>query len=160
MTFQEFLKQLSLFKDLTDAEINQIAPLCRLVEGKADDRLIKEGLPVKSVFFLLAGQAVVSKGVDQSKRSVIGDVQKGTIIGELSLYDNADASATVQATQPFKALAIDSVKFSQLMDANPVLGYKIFKKLAQATSRRLKMVSGEHAECLVVPDEFTQQKGP
>jgi len=155
MTFQEFLKQLSLFKDLIDAEINQIAPLCRLVEGKADDRLIKEGLPVKSVFFLLSGQAVVSKGVGQSQ-SVIGDVKRGTIIGELSLYDNTEASATVRATEAFKALAIDSVKFSQLLDANPVLGYKIFKKLAQATSRRLKMVSGEHAECLVVPDEFTQ----
>ena len=156
MTFQEFLKQLSLFKDLTDAEINQIAPLCRLVEGKADDHLIKEGLPVKSVFFLLSGQAIVSKGVDQSKQSVIGDVKKGAIIGELSLYDNTEASATVRATAPFKALAIDSMKFSQLMETTPALGYKIFKKLAQATSRRLKMVSGEHAECLVVPDDSAQ----
>lgn len=156
MTFQEFLKQVSLFKDLTDEEINQIAPLCRLVEGKADDRLIKEGLPVKSVFFLLSGQAVVTKGVDQSKQSVIGDVKKGTIIGELSLYDNTEASATVRATEPFKALAIDGMKFSQALEANPVLGYKIFKKLARATSRRLKMVSGEHAECLVVPDDSAQ----
>ncbi len=156
MTFQEFLKQVSLFKDLTDEEINSIAPLCRLVEGKADDRLIKEGLPVKSVFFLLAGQSVVTKGVDQSKQSVIGDVKKGAVIGELSLYDNTVASATVRATEPFKALAIDSMKFSQLMEANPVLGYKIFKKLAQATSRRLKMVSGEHAECLSFPDEPAQ----
>ena len=156
MTFQEFLKQVSLFKGLTDEEINQIAPLCRLVEGKADDRLIKEGLPVKSVYFLLSGQAVVTKGVEQSKQSVIGDVKQGTIIGELSLYDNTEASATVRATEPFKALAIDGMKFSQVMEANPVLGYKIFKKLAQATSRRLKTVSGEHAECLVVPDDFTQ----
>ena len=156
MTFQEFLKQVSLFKDLTDEEINKIAPLCRLVEGKADDRLIKEGLPVKSVFFLLSGQAVVIKGVEETKQSVIGDVQKGTIIGELSLYDNTDASATVQATQPFKALAIDSAKFTQLMESNHSLGYKIFKKLARNTSRRLKMVSGEHAECLAIPDELTQ----
>jgi len=156
MTFQEFLKQLSLFKDLTDEEINSIAPLCRLVEGKADDRLIKEGLPVKSVFFLLSGQAVVSKGVEETKQSVIGDVKKGTIIGELSLYDNTTASATVRATEPFKALAIDSMKFSQLMEAKPVLGYKIFKRLAQATSRRLKMVSGEHAEGLAFPEEPTQ----
>lgn len=153
MTFQEFLKQLSLFKDLTDAEINQIAPLCRLVEGKADDRLIREGLPSKAVFFLLSGQAVVIKGVEETKQSVIGDVQKGTIIGELSLYDNTAASATIQATQPFKALAIDSAKFTQLMESDHSLGYKIFKKLARNTSRRLKMVSGEHAECLAVPDE-------
>ena len=156
MTFQEFLKQVQLFKDLTDEEINQIAPLCRLVEGKADDRLIKEGLPVKSVFFLLSGQAVVSKGVDQSKQSVIGDVKRGSIIGELSLYDNTVASATVRATEPFKALAIDGMKFSQLMEVKPVLGYKIFKKLAQTTSRRLKSISGEHAECLVFPDDSAQ----
>src|SRR5437016_5548785 len=86
MTFQEFLKQLSLFKDLSDDEINQIAPLCRLVEGKADDRLIKEGLPVRNIFFLLSGQAVVCKG--EEKQTVIGEVVKGTIIGEMSLYDH------------------------------------------------------------------------
>jgi CRP/FNR family transcriptional regulator, cyclic AMP receptor protein len=152
MTFQEFLKQLSLFKDLSDAEINQLAPLCRLVEGKADDRLVREGMPVRSIFFLLSGQAVVMKGVD-AKKSIIGDVQKGAIIGELSLYDNTDASATVQATEPFKALAIDSAKFLQLMESNHSLGYKVFKKLARNTSRRFKMMSGEHAECLAVPDE-------
>ncbi len=156
MTFQEFLKQVSLFKDLSDEEIDHIAPLCRLVEGKADDRLIKEGLPVKSVFFLLSGQAIVTKGVEESKQSVIGDVKKGTIIGELSLYDNTVASATVRATEPFKALAIDGMKFSQVLEAHPILGYKIFKKLAQATSRRLKSVSGEHAECLSFPDEPAQ----
>ena len=33
MTFQEFLKQVSLFKDLSDEEMDHIAPLCRLVEG-------------------------------------------------------------------------------------------------------------------------------
>ncbi len=156
MTFQEFLKQLPLFKDLADEEIDQIAPVCRLVEGKADDHLIKEGLPSRSIFFLLAGKAVVIKGVDQSKHSVIGEVQKGTIIGELSLYDNTVASATVRATESFKVLAIDSAKFTQLMESNHSLGYKIFKKLARNTSRRLKMVSGEHAECLVVPDDSAQ----
>ena len=152
MTFQEFLKQLSLFKDLSDAEINQIAPLCKLVEGKAGDRLIKEGLPVRSIFFLLSGQAVVAKGADVEKQTVIGEVAKGTIIGELSLYDNTNASATIQATHPFKALAIDNVKFIQLMESNHGLGYKIFKKLASNTSRRLKMVSGEHAECITFPE--------
>lgn len=152
MTFQAFLKQLSLFKDLSEAEINQIGPLCKLVEGKAGDRLIKEGIPVRNVYFLLSGQAVVAKGVDSTKQTVIGEVMKGTIIGELSLYDNTDASATVQATHPFKALAIDSVKFIQLMDGDPAMGYKIFKGLARNTSRRLKMVSGEHAECLTLPE--------
>src|SRR3989338_5167722 len=134
MTFQEFLKQVSLFKDLSDEEMDHIAPLCRLVEGKADDRLNKYGLPVKSVFFLLSGQAIVTKGVEESNQSVIGEVKKGTIIGELSLYDNTVASATVRATEPFKALAIDGLKFSQVLEAHPVLGYKIFKKLAQATN--------------------------
>ena len=68
--------------------------------------------------------------MEQSKQSVIGEVKKGSIIGELSLYDNTVASATVRATEPFKALAIDSMKFSQVLEAHPVLGYKIFKKLA------------------------------
>ncbi len=149
MTFQEFLKQLSLFKDLSDAEINQIAPLCRLVEGKADDRLIKEGLPVRNIFFLLSGQAVVCKGVE--KQTVIGEVVKGTIIGEMSLYDHTDASATIKATQAFKALAIDSAKFSQIMDGNQSLGYRVFKTLAKTTSSRLKVVSGELAEYIAFP---------
>jgi len=158
MTFQEFLKKLSLFSGLADAELDQIAPLCRMVEGKDGTIILKEGNPVRSIYFLITGEAAVIKGAAGEKRAVIGTISKGGILGELSLYDNTEASATIQATQPFKALAIDSAKFKLLLENNQGLGYKVFKQLARNTSLRLKMVSGDLAECIAIPDESSYGK--
>jgi CRP/FNR family transcriptional regulator/CRP/FNR family cyclic AMP-dependent transcriptional regulator len=151
MTLKEFLKQLPLFSDLTDPEIDQLVPVCRLVKGQAGSYIIREGEPVRTIYFLLSGEAVVMKGAAADKQTIIGSVVQGTIVGELSLYDNADASATIQATEPFTAVAISSAEFNRVMENNQVLGYKIFRKLARNTSRRLKIVSGELAEYIAVP---------
>ncbi len=151
MTLQEFLKQLPLFRDLTDQEINLLAPICKVVQGEAGNRLIKEGDPVRTIYFLLSGEAAVMKNTAGQKQAMIGKVVKGTIVGELSLYDNTTASATIQALEPFKALAINSAEFNRVMEANQTLGYKVFRKLARNTSFRLKAVSGELAEYIAVP---------
>jgi len=146
MTLQEFLRQLQLFRDLTDREINLLVPICKVVQGQAGNRIIKEGDPVHTIYFLLSGQASVMKGT-----SMIGTVIRGTIVGELSLYDNTTASVTIQALDPFKALAIKSAEFNRVMEENQTLGYKVFRKLARNTSFRLKAVSGELAEYIAAP---------
>jgi CRP-like cAMP-binding protein len=146
MTLREFLRQLPLFRDLADCEINLLARICKVVQGDGGSRLIKEGDPVHTIYFLLSGQASVMKGT-----SMIGSVVRGTIVGELSLYDNTTASVTIQALEPFKALAINSAEFNRVMEENQPLGYKVFRKLARNTSFRLKAVSGELAEYIAAP---------
>jgi CRP-like cAMP-binding protein len=158
MTFREFLKELPLFNELTDPEIDQIAPLCSLVEGKAGDCLIREGEPVPTLYFLLSGQAAVIKSADEEQQPEIGVIVRGAVIGELSLMDNAHASATIVAKRPFKALAIDREAFNQVMDNNHSLGYKIFRKLARNTSLRLRLVSGKLAESMTGSQDSREEE--
>ena len=143
---QALLKELSLFSELTNFECDHIASLCRLVEGNAGDRLIAEGEQVRTLYFLVSGELSVTKGHGAGQNVLIATVGKGAVLGEMALLERLPASATVEATGPFQALAIELNVFTRLIENSPLLGYKIFKKMAQITSYRLRIASGQLAE--------------
>lgn len=142
MTVRELIKQVPLFKELTEAETDQIEPLCRVVEGQEGDCMIRERRQVRSIYFLLSGEAAIIKEMDTDIHIPITTVGKGAILGEMSLLENTPASATVEAKGPFTALVIDREEFNRLIDNDHDLGYKIVRKLAQIESARLRSTSG------------------
>lgn len=134
----EFLEEVSLFADLTMEELALIEPLCSLKEGKAGDCLIQEGECVQNVYILLSGNATVQKARADGKPVPIDEVGKDDLLGEVTFFKNTPASATVQATAPFKALEFNQKEFHRLLDANPTLGLKIYKKFSRVLSVRIK----------------------
>lgn len=149
MSVRAFLEELPLFFDLTGPEIDLLVPHCRLVEGRAGQRLIREGEAVWTIYFLVSGEAAVLKD-----NNVIASVGKGTVLGEMSLIHHSPAFATIEAKGPFQALAIDQVVFNQLLEEHARLGYKIFKKIARILTLRLMLTDSRLAEQLAVPHDY------
>ena len=151
MSVHEYLKQVPLFTDLTEAELEHIAPLCRMIEGKEGDCLIRERHEVRSIYFIVEGEASIIKEMDIDIHIPIATARNGAILGEMALLENAPASATVEAKGLFKALVIDRVEFNRLMDSDHHIGYKIARKLGQIESARLRATSGLLAEYINLP---------
>jgi CRP-like cAMP-binding protein len=150
---EDLLEDTPLFADLSRSEIVKVASVFRLVEGPAEQRLLVEGEPVRKLYFLQSGEASVLKADDAGRQVVISVVGKGTVVGEMSLLDNASASATVVAKTPFRALELDRAAFLQMMEGYPMLGFKVFRKFARITSLRLRMTSGQLAEYMACPSQ-------
>jgi CRP-like cAMP-binding protein len=134
----DVLEEVSIFADLTMEELALIAPLCRMKQGKAGDFLIQEGECVQNVYILLDGQATVLKAKANGTLVPIDRVGKDELLGEVTFFKNTPASATVQANTPFKALELNQKEFHHLLDDNPALGLKIFKKFSRVLSVRIK----------------------
>ena len=146
MRIQGFLRELPYFASLTGPELDLIVSFSRLVEGNAGDHLIREGEQLRTLYVMLSGEAEVVRADTQRNRVVIASVGRGALIGEMSLIDSAPASATIEATGAFQALAIEQEKFNQLTEEHPNLGCKIFKQIARTMSLRLRKTSGLLAE--------------
>ena len=146
MRIQGFLHELPFFASLTGPELDLIVSLSGLVEGNAGDHLIREGEQVRILYVMLSGEAEVIRADTKWNRVVIASVGRGALIGEMSLVESAPASATIEATGAFQALAIEHEKFNQLVEEHPNLGCKIFKQIARTTSLRLRKTSGLLAE--------------
>ena len=134
----DILEEVSLFADLTLDELALIAPLAVMKEGKAGDCIIQEGECVESVYVLLSGHATVMKTRPDGKKISIDQVGKDDLLGEVTFFKNTPASATVKATAPFSALQFNQKEFHRLLDANPPLGLKIYKKFSRVLSVRIK----------------------
>ena len=143
------LESLPIFGDLTGPEIELLAPVCRIVEGKIGHFILREGESVQTIYFMVAGEATVRK--DGVLLAVVG---KGAVLGEMSLLQHAPSFATIQAKGPFKALAIDQLVFSRLLEEHARLGYKIVKKIARLLAFRLMMTDAKLAESLTIPHDY------
>ena len=134
----ELLEEVSLFSDLTMEDLSLIEPLCSLKEGKAGDFIIQEGECVQNVYILLSGNAIVMRVRADGKKVSIDQVGKDDLLGEVTFFKNTPASASVQATAPFKALQFNQKDFHRLLDTHPPLGLKIYKKFSRVLSMRIK----------------------
>jgi CRP-like cAMP-binding protein len=134
----EILEEVSLFADLTMDELALIQPLAVMKEGKAGDFIIQEGECVENVYILLSGNATVMRVRADGKKVSIDQVGKDDLLGEVTFFKNTPASASVQATAPFKALQFNQKDFHRLLDTHPPLGLKIYKKFSRVLSVRIK----------------------
>lgn len=144
----EILEEVSLFSDLTMDELALIAPLCKVIEGKAGDSIIQEGERVQNVYILLSGDATIKKAQADGKLVQIDQVRKDDLLGEVTFFKNTPASATVVANSSFKALEMSHKELHRLLDDHPELGLKIYKKFARVLSVRIKKILARLVEYL------------
>ncbi|MEK6549435.1 MAG: cyclic nucleotide-binding domain-containing protein [Nitrospirota bacterium] len=143
MVDHELLESLSFFSELTDTEFLAVRPLCNEIHGQAGDCIIKEGEPVRNLYILVSGQVAILKRRADGKQLALATVGKGEVLGELTFLKFTPAFATVEAKEPFTALAIDQSELQRLLDSETCIGAKLYKKLARITGRRLRTITSQ-----------------
>ena len=115
------LRSVSLFADLDDDELSQVALLFKLRRFAAGDTVVKEGADGAAFFLIEAGEATVS--VRGAERAALGP---GDHFGEIALIDwgrdfSYARTATVVATEPTELLALPAAALRELMAENPAV---------------------------------------
>lgn len=132
----EVLGRLPLFESCTKRELGEIASIMVEAERAAGSYLTREGQDGGLMFVLVAGQAEVVAGDDGSAPKsangarVIGRLQAGDVIGELSLIDGHARSASVRAVSDVRVLEIASDDFYQLVERSPSFVRSLLKALS------------------------------
>lgn len=122
----EMLKNVPLFRGLSQRQVEQIARLADEVEVAAGKRLASAGETGHELFVIVDGQATVST---KDRRTVT--LSPGEFFGEMSLIDGGPRSATVDAATPMKLLVIGHREFWELLNEAPPLAGKIMRTLSE-----------------------------
>lgn len=85
---------------------------------KTGDTIFKEDDPGRSMYVIQSGEVEVSTTVN-SQKTVLANLGKGSIFGEMSLVDSQPRSATVKALTNVVCLEITDVRFQQLLGEVP-----------------------------------------
>lgn len=127
-----------LFKHLSDDDLNLVIEACTLQEVSAADKVIEEGSTVSSLFVLVEGKVKVSTQ-SVGKEVELKRLGPGAYFGEVSLLSGKTATATVEAIEDAKIIAIDRALVLSLVEEDE----KIRKMLEGLTLKRAKDTLGK-----------------
>jgi CRP-like cAMP-binding protein len=98
--------------------------------------LTVQGRPGDTMWFIVAGSFVVT--LDAGDRVEVGRKGAGDWVGEMSLVSPAGSSATVTATEPSRALALDLAAFARLRREHPAVAGSLLSAICCDLARRLR----------------------
>lgn len=119
-TSNETLSQITLFSDLSKADVKKIERLMTPVSIKAGREFITEGKPGREAFILVEGTASVHHG-----KRLVATLGPGDVIGEMSVLAGFPRSATVRAETDLTCEVLNRREFSSLLDEVPTIARKI-----------------------------------
>lgn len=91
----------------------------RLAAGEV---LFRQGDVAEAAYFVVNGRLVVSAhDADDDAESVLGEVGRGDVVGEIGLLDDAPRSATVRATRDSTVAAFSAAALEELVAIAPRL---------------------------------------
>lgn len=133
-----FLRTVSVFKDLAEPHLTALTLRLRERALKKGEVLFREGDKGDEMFLICDGTVVVSKPVLGRVEQVLARMGRGEFFGEMSLFDQAPRSATIQAETDTLLLYLDRESLRQFIEISPRAAAAFFFQMVQIFVARLR----------------------
>jgi CRP/FNR family cyclic AMP-dependent transcriptional regulator len=129
VTTADSLAQLSLFADLSRAQIEAVSHTFEEEVFAEGQRVLRHGLSGSSFYIILEGEArVVIDGVERAR------LGRGDFFGEISVLTGDAPSADVTAISLLRCLVIPSTELEEFLLERP----RLMLRMLQTEARRLQ----------------------
>ena len=134
----EKLRNLVLFKELDDAELEIVSKRIFEKTYKKDSTLFVEGMPGEILYIVAEGAVDIIKKTKDSEL-IIAQIKPGEITVELALIDSGTRSATGRTSIDSKLVVITRNSFNEMLDSDPKIAAKILMALLKIINKRLRI---------------------
>lgn len=134
----ERLKQISLFKELTDAELEIVMRKVFEKVYKKGSTLFVEGMTGEVLYIVTEGGVEVTKKTKGGGEIEVASLGPGEIVGEMSLIDSGNRTATGKTNADSKLIVITKKSFNEILESDPAIAAKILMELLRIVNRRLR----------------------
>ncbi len=148
-----FLHQLSLFKNLTEADLGFISQHFKQEHYARNDVIMRQGDLTNSFFIIKSGVVAVSNLSSSGVYNLIRYLEQGDFFGESGLLTGQSASATIIAFTPVDLLIINKDDFYTMLTKHVGIAIELARTLAYrlaATNTRLANKLNDSSLFLVV----------
>jgi CRP-like cAMP-binding protein len=128
-----------IFNEMTDQEIEIIAPFFKQQSLPAESFLFREGEPSTFLCFIISGKVEITKQTDvQAYPIIIGRLSAGSFTGETVLLDKPQTrQVSVSATEDSEVLILSRNDLEHISREYPAIGVKLLKELSRILTIRL-----------------------
>lgn len=137
----EFLKEIELFKDLTEDERKLLSEQIEIQTYAANSIVFAENTPRKNLFIIYEGEIELFKKTPFGEEKRLSFFSKYDFLGEGALMDDSPHSTSGRTLLNSTLFQISRQKFMELFNENSALGAKILSRIARVISRRMKQTN-------------------
>lgn len=137
----ELLRNAPLFKDLDDAELAELAELCKEERFESGAYVFREGEPGNRLYLIADGEVRISRDVPGSGEEALAVLKKGALFGEMAVFDRSERSTHAISNGGCRLLSISRPDFEMLLDFNRELAHKVLWAVVRLLSTRLRQTN-------------------
>jgi CRP-like cAMP-binding protein len=132
------LRNVPLFKDLDDAELAEVAEVCREETFVSGEYIFREGEHGNRLYLITEGEVRISRDVPGSGEEALAVLKPGAVFGEMAVFDRSERSTHAISNGGTTTLTIARPDFEMLLDFNRELAYKVLWSVTRLLSARLR----------------------
>ncbi len=139
------LPDAGLFLGIREDDRDLLATYGQFMGVQPDHDMIRQGETQMHLYYVIQGKLEVRRqGINDD--IVVGSIQSGESIGEMSVFDEGPASASIRALEFSQIWKIDGDSLKAFLQDNPVAGNSIMLRIATLLSQRLRKLSEQLVE--------------
>ena len=122
---KDFLRRISLFKDLDDEQLGRLEALMKEEHHPAYKLIFREGDPVDAFYMVREGMVTVFRDLQGKPQQVLARLEEGGFFGEMGLLnDKARRYASARTAAPTVLLRVEKPDLITVLAENPALELK------------------------------------
>jgi CRP/FNR family cyclic AMP-dependent transcriptional regulator len=134
----ELLRQVAIFKDLDEDELNQVAEVSKPEKFVSGEYIFREGESGNRLYLIVEGEVRISRTVPGSGEEALAVLKPGALFGEMAVFDRSERSTDAISNGGTRVLTITRPDFEMLLDFNRELAYKVLWACVRLLSGRLR----------------------
>jgi CRP/FNR family cyclic AMP-dependent transcriptional regulator len=124
------LARVPLFSDLSERDLAQLAQVAVPRSYEAGEAVFREGDSGDTCYVVRQGSVRITRRHSDGRVITLAELREGAIFGELAMFGGETRSASVEALERTRALAILSADMRRIMLRHPEIAVKMLEGLA------------------------------
>ena len=125
------LHRVPVFSTLAEDDLSRVADVAVPRSFGPGEVVFREGDESETCYIVRSGRARAVRGHPDGRSITLATFGPGDIFGELAMFDDESRSATVEATEETKAIAILGPDMRRLMREHPEIAVKLMSGLGR-----------------------------
>ncbi len=137
----DLLRKVPMFRELSDAELQQLGELCTEERFESGDDIVTIGDPGHALYIVLEGEVQVVYPARSSEYE-LARLGTGECFGEMALLNEMPRSATVRALEEVHTLTLEKSAFQEQLLRTPSVAVALLSTLSTRIRNADEQISG------------------
>lgn len=143
MLSKDKLKEITLFRELSDEDIEVVASVLEEAFYKKGSVVWEEGTPEQGLHIIDHGKVRVCRNTREGHKQVLAVLKDNNFYGELSILDGRMHSASVEAVEDTKVLVLHKSSMDKLLQENPQIAFNIVRVMTIEVCELLRVMNAK-----------------